>query len=158
MPVLSLLRLRRFVFVTKFFRRAARDLKRLDNISRSPLVSHIQATMTGLVSVRTYGRVQQFNDTNTRLVDNTTRSSWAFYAANRWVAIRLDIQTTLVAVAVAALCVVGKVTGTIPPSFAALAIVQALQTTGLFQFSVRLLTETEAQVSVILACICPPCP
>jgi ATP-binding cassette subfamily C (CFTR/MRP) protein 5 len=138
-----------FTFIAQYFRKAARDLKRIDNVARSPLVSHIQATMQGLENIRAYGRLTAFATQNRVHVDNSSRSYWAFYAANRWVAVRLDVQTTLIAVVTVILCVAANAAGGLTPSLAGLAIVQALQTTGIFQYSVRLLTETESQFTCV---------
>jgi ABC-type multidrug transport system fused ATPase/permease subunit len=138
-----------FVYISQFFRRAARDLKRIDNMSRSPLVSHIQATMQGLENIRAYGRLEEFDSQNRQHVDNATRAYWAFYAANRWVAMRLDVQTTLIASFTVALCIAAHAAGGLTPALAGLAIVQALQTTGIFQASVRLLIDTESQFTCV---------
>ena len=142
LPMLAL-----FLYVTSFFRVAARQLKRLDNLSRAPLVSHLQATLTGLETVRAFGAQARFVAANNAFVDGTAATQWAFYASNRWLACRLDNLTTLVAAATVAFCVAAR--GAIAPSLAALAIVQALQTGGIAQFSIRLFTETENQLTSV---------
>ena len=141
-PIMAL-----FVFIAAYFRRASRDLKRLDSVARSPMISHLQATMTGMQTLRAFGRTRAYAGAMSSAIDTTTRAYWAGYAANRWVAMRLDVQTTIIGGVTVALCIAAK--GTMAASMAALAIVQALQTAGIFQFSVRLMSETEAQFTCV---------
>jgi ABC-type multidrug transport system fused ATPase/permease subunit len=136
-----------FAFITGFFRRSARELKRLDNMTRSPLVQHLQGTLQGIATIRAYGQQTRFDAVNQANVDDTTKTQWAFYAANRWLACRLDNITTLAAAVTVAICIASR--GTLSPSLAALAVVQALQTGGIFQFATRLFTETEAQLTCV---------
>jgi len=70
-PLLAL-----FAFITLLFRRVARELKRLDNIARSPLVSHATATANGLATIRAYGASARFLSENEAHVDLSTRTTW----------------------------------------------------------------------------------
>ena len=136
-----------FVFITDLFRRVARELKRLDNLARAPLVSHATATASGLSTIRAYGEGARFAVENDRLVDFSSRTYWQLYALNRWVAIRVDVITTLM-VAVTALFAVFQ-RDSISPGLAGLSIAYALSMAGILQYSMRLATETEqAFVSV----------
>lgn len=42
------------------FRKGFCEIKRFDNTSRSKMVSHISATMQGLVAIRAYGQSERF--------------------------------------------------------------------------------------------------
>jgi ABC-type multidrug transport system fused ATPase/permease subunit len=136
-----------FLFVSRYFRVSARVLKRLDNLSKAPLVQHTQATVLGIASIRAFRRENTFKNENFKLVDDTAVTHWAFYAINRWLACRLDNITTLIAAITVSFCIAAR--DYLTPSFAALCIVSALQTVGIFQFSVRLFTETENQMSSV---------
>lgn len=133
-----------FVFLTALFRRVARELKRLDNTSKSPLVSHLTATTTGLPTIRAAGpsSVARFSAVNEVHTDNNSRTHWAFYALNRWVAFRIDMLTTLISTITVLCCVASK--GTLAPSLAGLTITYALSLGGILQFTMRITTETEA--------------
>ena len=41
-----------FYLCTIYFRRAVRQLKRLDSVTRSPLFAHFGSTMSGLLTIR----------------------------------------------------------------------------------------------------------
>ena len=136
-----------FIFITRMFRRVARELKRLDNISRGPLVSHITATAAGIATIRAYGETERFAKENDVHVDLSTRTYWCLYALNRWVAIRVDVITTLTAGITALLCVMSR--DTLPPALAGLSISYALSLAGVLQYCMRLTTETEAHFTSV---------
>jgi ABC-type multidrug transport system fused ATPase/permease subunit len=136
-----------FVYVTRMFRRVARELKRLDNISRGPLVSHITASAQGVATIHSYGQGPRFVAENDRHVDLSTRSYWALYALNRWVAIRVDVVTTLTAGVTALLCVMSR--EWLPPALAGLSVSYALSLAGVLQYTMRLTTETEANFTSV---------
>lgn len=51
-----------FLFCYVIFRVGVRDLKRLQNISMSPLLSHVTGTLHGLASVHAYDKEDDFRE------------------------------------------------------------------------------------------------
>lgn len=49
-----------FVLFSRIFRCALRDLKRLENISRSPIYSHVTASISGLNTIHAFGKEREF--------------------------------------------------------------------------------------------------
>lgn len=49
-----------FALFTRVFRGALRDLKRLENVSRSPIYSHVATTVTGLSTVHAFRKEREF--------------------------------------------------------------------------------------------------
>ncbi len=45
---------------TSFYRAAARELKRMDSITRSPIYAHFSAALGGLATIRAYGLQRRF--------------------------------------------------------------------------------------------------
>ncbi|KJE88387.1 multidrug resistance-associated protein 9 [Capsaspora owczarzaki ATCC 30864] len=132
-----------FAVFNTFFNRSARELKRLDNISRSPIFSHLTASVQGTATIRAYGMMDLFINEYMKQVDANSRAFFAFYIANRWLSIRLDALTTLVSTATAFFIVL--TTGSLSPALAGLALSYSLQTSGMFQFTVRLIAETQSR-------------
>lgn len=50
-----------FLFFSRIFRCALRDLKRLENVSRSPIYSHVTASISGLSTLRAFKKESAFS-------------------------------------------------------------------------------------------------
>ena len=58
------------VFLSNYYLKTARELKRLESISRSPVFAHFSETLIGLDTIRTRGRQRDFVDALYRYVRN----------------------------------------------------------------------------------------
>ena len=83
--------------IGQFYLRSSRDLKRLESIQRSPLYQQFGETLSGIVTIRAYGDERRFIRDNQVRVDTHNRPFIYLWAANRWLALRVDFTGALVA-------------------------------------------------------------
>ena len=80
-----------------FYLRSSRDLKRLESVQRSPLYQQFGETLSGIITIRAYRDEKRFMHDNQHRVDTYNRPFLYLWAANRWLALRVDVTGALVA-------------------------------------------------------------
>ncbi|XP_072606382.1 ATP-binding cassette sub-family C member 11 isoform X2 [Vulpes vulpes] len=121
--------------------------KRLENYSRSPLFSHILTTLQGLSSIHVYGKAEDFISEFKRLTDVHNNYLLMFLSSLRWISLRLEITTNLLAFAVTLFVAFGI--SSAPYSYKAMAISLILQLASNFQATARIGSETEAYFTAV---------
>lgn len=86
-----------YYMVGKFYIRSSRDLKRLESIQRSPLFQQFGETLSGITTIRAYGDERRFIRDNMLRINTHSRPFIYLWAANRWLAFRMDFIGDLVA-------------------------------------------------------------
>ncbi|KAI4108664.1 MAG: hypothetical protein LQ339_002180 [Xanthoria mediterranea] len=79
-----------------FYLRSSVDLKRLESVQKSPLYQQFGETLSGVTTIRAYGHEQRFIQDNLNRVDTYNRPFIYLWAANRWLAFRVDVTGALV--------------------------------------------------------------
>ena len=79
-----------------FYLRSSVDLKRLESVQKSPLYQQFGETLSGVTTIRAYGHEQRFIKDNLNRVDTHNRPFIYLWAANRWLAFRVDVTGALV--------------------------------------------------------------
>ncbi|XP_070510894.1 ATP-binding cassette sub-family C member 5-like isoform X3 [Cardiocondyla obscurior] len=130
-----------FFFVSKVFRIGMRDLKRMENVSRSPVLTFVTTTIQGLSTIHAFQKEKNFLYRFEELLNTNNLCQYLCQAAMRWSSVRLDSLVIASSCIIALLVISFK--NEISPAFAGLAMAYATQMTGVFQYTVRLMSETE---------------
>ncbi|XP_054769860.2 ATP-binding cassette sub-family C member 5-like [Lytechinus pictus] len=136
-----------FVYLSRMFLPAIRDIKRIENIKRSPLISHIKAAVEAQTTILAFGMEKGFIERCNNLLDTSAVPKILFVLGQRWLAFRLDLCVSL-AQLVLGLSVVFT-HNTTAAAFAGLALAYSVQLLGTLQYSVRLITITQARFTSI---------
>ncbi|VDD93650.1 unnamed protein product [Enterobius vermicularis] len=129
------------------FRAGITSLKRIENVSRSPLFDHITASMEGLYTIHSLGQINRFVDTLKTNLDANSGAMFMYQSAMRWLAVWLDLIVVAITFVVGLLIVM--FTGRVSPADAGMALAFAVQMSGIFQFAVRTHTDLEAKMTCV---------
>ncbi|XP_062818074.1 ATP-binding cassette sub-family C member 12 isoform X2 [Anolis carolinensis] len=136
-----------FILLFQIFQNTIRELKRVENTSRSPWFSLITSSVQGLSTIHAYNKMGDYLSRFKMLNDENASHFILFNCALRWFAVRTDILMNAMTLIVALFVVLS------PPSISAaekgLALSYIIQLSGLLQVCVRTGTETEAKFTSV---------
>lgn len=133
--------------IQQYYVASSRELQRLDNISKSPIFSHFGESLQGAPSIRAYGVRERFLRINEKHVDANHRNMLAYQAALCWLAVRIELISTLL-MTISAIFAVSSRRDT-NAALAGLTIVYAITITSFLNFSVRLGSVVEGLMSSV---------
>uniref|UniRef100_A0A8C1TCQ2 ATP-binding cassette sub-family C member 5 n=1 Tax=Cyprinus carpio TaxID=7962 RepID=A0A8C1TCQ2_CYPCA len=125
-----------------------RQMKRMENVSRSPWISLTTSTIQGLSTIHAYDKRKQYIEQFKILSDTNSNHFMLFNCGTRWLSFWLDFLAATVTLIVA-LFVVLSSNEAINASLKGLALSYTIQLTGMLQFVVRLSTEVEAKFTSV---------
>ncbi|CAL5201249.1 unnamed protein product [Lathyrus oleraceus] len=73
-----------------YYQSTAREVKRMDSITRSPVYAHFGESLNGLSSIRAYKAYDRMSINNGKFMDNNIRFTLVNISSNRWLTIRLE--------------------------------------------------------------------
>ncbi|KAL0721101.1 hypothetical protein Bca4012_035700 [Brassica carinata] len=73
-----------------YYQNTAREVKRMDSITRSPVYAQFGEALNGLSTIRAYKAYDRMAEINGRSMDNNIRFTLVNMSANRWLGIRLE--------------------------------------------------------------------
>ncbi|CAK1548553.1 unnamed protein product [Leptosia nina] len=137
-----------FYTILQIYLKSAQSIKRLEGTTRSPVFSHMAATLNGISTIRSSGAQQRLIQEFDRFQDIHT-STWSSYLASGvTLGFWLDIICVLyLAIVIIAFLVIDS--KTIFSGNVGLAISQTLILTGMLQFGVRQTAEVISQMTSV---------
>lgn len=136
-----------YVLIGKFYINSSRDLKRLESLQRSPLYQQFGETLTGMATIRAYGDERRFIRDNLIAVNTANRPFIYLWAANRWLAFRVDVVGALVSFFAGVFVVLSV--GKIDAGAAGLAMTYAVSFTENVLWFVRLYAANEQNMNSV---------
>lgn len=133
-----------YVYMQKFYLRTLRQLKRLEGVTRSPVVNTFGETLDGLSSIRSYNAEQIFIDRFLNEVDVTQNCSFSLLISKLWMISRLDLIGCALVIVTAVLIIHWR--ETISPGTAGLLMSYIITSTFAFNNLVHYAAESEAAI------------
>jgi ABC-type multidrug transport system fused ATPase/permease subunit len=136
-----------YFFIGRFYINSSRDLKRLESVNRSPLYQQFGETLSGMTTIRAYGDERRFIHENLTKINTQNRPFLYLWAANRWLAFRVDVVGALVAFFAGAFVVLSV--GRIDAGAAGIALTYAVTFTENVLWFVRLYSANEQNMNSV---------
>ncbi|KAJ3215100.1 hypothetical protein HDU67_000804 [Dinochytrium kinnereticum] len=133
-----------YYFVQDVYRYSARELKRMDALTRSPLYAHISESIAGLTTIRAYSVIEKFVAKTNGLIDTNNRPYYLQFTAQRWLGMRLEIIGNVLVLVTTIFSAVSR--ERLSPALMGLALSYVLQVTQLLSLCIRQYTEAEVQL------------
>lgn len=133
--------------IQNYYRWTSRELKRLTSVSLSPVYTHFNETLNGLVTIRAFREIAKFMRKNENYLCNYIRANYVGMATSQWLNFRLQMIGVLMITIVGFTGVLQHLYGTnANASLIGLALSYILSVTGLLNGLINTLTETEKEM------------
>nr|XP_022309966.1 multidrug resistance-associated protein 1-like isoform X1 [Crassostrea virginica] len=90
-----------YVIILRFYLPTARQLKRIEGVTRSPVYNHFSESITGASCIRAYRAVDRFITESQARVDLNSTFYHAANTASWWIAVRLELLANFLVLAAA---------------------------------------------------------
>ncbi|PSR99426.1 hypothetical protein BD289DRAFT_424221 [Coniella lustricola] len=87
----------------------AREIKRINAVSNSPIYDQFGSVLSGLSTIRAFRRTNFYMNRMYALIDNSNKASWAQTLSSRWMSFRLSMLGAIFVAIVAMIAVSGHV-------------------------------------------------
>lgn len=138
-----------YMAVQRYYLQTSRELKRLDSVSKSPIYSYFQQTLSGagVATVRAYEQQERFMHENRCRLDENQKAYFPSISCNRWLAVRLEFLGSIIIFGAAILAVVEVVYGgNLDAGLVGLSVSYALGTTQALNWVIRSFCEIETNI------------
>ncbi|NWR28958.1 MRP7 protein, partial [Tachuris rubrigastra] len=129
--------------IQRYYRHTSRELKRLYNVTLSPIYTHFSETLSGLSSIRAMRATQRFELENQLHLEQNQRCLFASNTAMVWLDIRLQMIGVAVVTAIAGIAIIQHQKQLANPGLVGLALSYALSVTNLLSDLISSFTHTE---------------
>ncbi|KAG2439872.1 hypothetical protein HYH02_010502 [Chlamydomonas schloesseri] len=134
-----------YLLIQRYYIPTARELQRIESVSRSPIYSRFAEALAGLATIRAYRAEAHFTAASDVLMERNAHAFVTQQLAAGWLACRLD----MLGLVVLTLCGVLVVQASIDPGMAGLALVYALDLTRFLKHGTNMASKSEADFNSV---------
>jgi len=129
----------------RYYIPTARELQRIESVTRSPIYSKFGEALLGVSTIRAYRKEEHFTKVSDGLMEENAYAFITMKLASAWLAMRLDFLGILVLVGTGALLIQGSV----DPGIAGLALTYALDLTRYLKQGTNMASKSEADFNSV---------
>ncbi|GFS27775.1 multidrug resistance-associated protein 4 [Elysia marginata] len=133
-----------FLLVRRYYVQTSRSVKRLEGTTRSPVFSHLSATLQGLHTIRAMHMEQRLTAEFDAHQDLHTEAWFLYLTTSRWLGIRIDFVSVVFIASVVYSALFAA--DTLNAGFVGLSVVYSVKLMGISQFLIRQTVELENQM------------
>ncbi|KRZ56418.1 Multidrug resistance-associated protein 1 [Trichinella nativa] len=137
-----------YYFLQKIYIRSSRQLKRIESVTRSPVYSHFQESLTGAAVIRAFQVQERFIFESQRRLDENQTSFYQNEVSNRWLAVRLELIGNFLVLMAAIFAVISR-EDKISAGIVGLSVSYALQITQSMNYAVRMTGDLETNIVAV---------
>lgn len=138
-----------YYFLQHFFRFSSRELQRLDSLTKSPIFSNFQQTITGLTTIRAFNAAQSFAVKIFESIDANVLSFLMVNSANCWLGIMLDCLGGVILFCATIASMTAAIYGQVSSSFVGMAMAYTLLVPIYLNWVVRNLAAIEMYMNSV---------
>nr|CAD7452939.1 unnamed protein product [Timema tahoe] len=124
-----------------------RQVKRIESITRAPIFSHFEETITGAPTIRAYALEELFTKESEKRVDVNQMAIFPAVVCGSWLSIRLEMISGIIVFFAALFAVLGR--ETMNPGLVGLSVSYALQVTTTLNLIVRTASDIETNIVAV---------
>ncbi|KJX98805.1 ABC transporter protein YOR1 [Zymoseptoria brevis] len=136
-----------YILTGMYYRPTARELRRLDALTRSPVYEHVSESLNGIMVIRSLGALQTTLDRNRENLNTENSPYWLSVACQRWLSVRLDLLGTCLVLLVGLIVVGSRSSISAAQGGVALSYIVTVQ--AVFGFMIRQSAEIENNMNAI---------
>ena len=136
-----------FVFFDVCMNRGVLETRKLENKTKSPVLTDITSILPGIPVIRGFERQSVFQNKFDANLNRHLSAQLLFRFSNRWYAFRMDLLGTLTILITASVCVFNK--GQVTPAQAGLALANIFQVATFIPFVMRMKADFRARFNSV---------
>ena len=138
-----------YYLTQSYYRKTSIELKRLDNVTRSPISALFSEVLTGSgqATIRAYHAMDRFYGRNRRALDDNNQAYYLSTIIQRWLSLRLESLASILVLIVSLFGVIFA--KTLNPGAVGLSLTYALQVTFIFNWCIKQFAEMEMHMNSV---------